>query len=166
MILTGNEIEKEIIKGNIIVEPFIKDNMNPNSYNYRLGNILKEIFYDKNGNQNVKEIVIPEEGYLLKKECFYLGNTFEKIGSKKYSMRLIGRSSIGRYGLFLQISADLGHVGSCHCWTLEIIPLQNILVYPLMKIGQVSFWENFGEIDLYNGYYGNFSEPTISKGDF
>ncbi len=88
-----------------------------------------------------------------------MGNTFEKIGSSNYSMRLIGRSSVGRYGLFLQVSADLGHIGACHFWTLEIVPLQNIIVYPFMKIGQVSFWENYGEKNLYKGYYGNFSKP-------
>jgi hypothetical protein len=44
----------------------------------------------------------------------------EELGSRKYAMSLIGRSSIGRLGLFLQVSANLGHTGSSHCWTLEL----------------------------------------------
>ncbi len=163
MILTGTEIGKEVKNKNIIIDPFLPKNVNPNSYNYRLGKLLKEIHYDEHGNKTIVEIIIPEEGYTLKKGQLYLGNTVEKIGSSIYSMRLIGRSSIGRYGLFMQVSADLGHVGSCHCWTLEIVPLQNIIVYPFMKIGQVSFWENYGEKKLYSGNYGKFSFPKESE---
>ena len=57
---------------------------------------------------------------------------------------LIGRSSVGRLGLFLQITADLGHLGKAHCWTLELKVVQSLIVYPHMKIGQVSFWQVTG----------------------
>ena len=162
MILTGLEIKKELVRGNIIIDPFFESNINPNSYNYRLGKILKILHIDEQGKQIIEEITIPAKGLLLKKGQLYLGNTMEKIGSSEYSMRLIGRSSIGRYGLFMQISADLGHVGSSHRWTLEIVPSKDIIVYPEMKIGQVSFWENFGSKELYQGYYGKFNVPKES----
>jgi len=40
MILTGTEIKKRVEKGEITLEPFSDDLMNPNSYNYRLGDTL------------------------------------------------------------------------------------------------------------------------------
>jgi dCTP deaminase len=36
MILTGSEILKEVKKGNIMITPFDDDQINPNSYNYKL----------------------------------------------------------------------------------------------------------------------------------
>jgi dCTP deaminase len=77
-------------------------------------------------------------------------------------MSLIGRSSIGRYGLFLQVSANLGHTTSEHKWTLELVATQKIRLYSEMIIGQVSFWRNFGEIEKYNGKYGFLSHPQES----
>ena len=65
-------------------------------------------------------------------------------------------------GLFLQVSANLGHVGSDHCWTLELVAAYPIRIYPKMRIGQISFWENKGDANEYNGYYGNFSTITES----
>lgn len=54
-------------------------------------------------------------------------------------MSLIGRSSTGRLGLFLQVSADLGHTGAEHKWTLELVAAKPIKIYPNMIIGQISF---------------------------
>ena len=39
--LTGHEILKQIKRNNIIIEPFNLDQLNPNSYNVRLGERLK-----------------------------------------------------------------------------------------------------------------------------
>lgn len=92
--------------------------------------------------QVFEEAAIPEDGYILKPRQMYLGHTAETIGSRKYAMSLIGRSSVGRLGLFLQISANLGHTTSSHKWTLEMVSVKPLKIYPYMKIGQVSFWEN------------------------
>ncbi|OJH35768.1 dCTP deaminase domain-containing protein [Cystobacter ferrugineus] len=52
----------------------------------------------------------PPEGFLLQPGRVYLGSTQEVIGTDTYVPSLIGRSSLGRLGLFLQITADLGHL--------------------------------------------------------
>ena len=39
--LTGHEILKQVKRNNIIIEPFNLDQLNPNSYNVRLGERLK-----------------------------------------------------------------------------------------------------------------------------
>lgn len=158
MILTGTEIIKELNKGNINIFPFMEAQVNPNSYNYRLGDKIK-IIKVKTEKLVFKEVSIPSTGLLLKKNHTYLANTFEVIGSKRFAMSLIGKSSIGRLGLFLQISANLGHTTSNHKWTLELHPLMDFIVYPKMGIGQVSFWTNRGNPHKYNGVYGRYNNP-------
>ena len=161
MILTGNEIIKQVKKGKIIIKPFTKDQINPNSYNYRIG---KELicFYFKNDIKKSKKIKIPEKGFILEPHKIYLANTYETLGSSKYAMSLIGRSSLGRLGLFLQVSANLGHTGSVHKWTLEIVSTTHFKIYPNMIIGQISFWTNKGNIKHYNEGYSLFNMPKLS----
>ncbi len=168
MILTKLEIDKQVKKKNINITPYSSTLLNPNSYNYRLGHTLIEfdqIQIDAHQKPKTKIIHIPPTGYVLQPGKLYLGSTFEKIGSKKFVTQLIGRSSIGRLGLFLQITAPLGHVGTYHSWTLELHTVQPLRVYPLMKIGQVTFWKTKGnrKINYVNGEYKNYQRPQISK---
>ncbi|MDX9855217.1 MAG: deoxycytidine deaminase [Candidatus Moranbacteria bacterium] len=162
MILTGSKIKEEINAGNIVIKPFSENQVNPNSYNYRLGSAIK-VFNRFDGKKALfKEINIPEDGYVLEPRKMYLATTKEVIGSSKYAMSLIGRSSMGRYGLFLQVSANLGHTTSEHRWTLEIVAALPIRLYPGMIIGQVSFWNNFGTVKKYDGRYGRLNHPQES----
>ena len=172
MILTGSEIIKQVHRGTIFIDPFNIDLVNPNSYNYRLGEYLIELkskIIDLKRDQKFKRIKIPDNGYVLLPSKFYLGSTTEIIGSDKYVPSLIGRSSLGRLGLFLQITADLGHIGTKHRWTLELACVQPIRIYSRMKIGQVSFWEPKG-LNLLKGKkyinqklnYSSFSDPKMS----
>lgn len=149
--------------GNICITPFSEDQINPNSYNYRLGRFLK--VSEDNGEKfwfNTVDLWEYADGYIITPGHIYLGSTYESIGSKKYAMSLIGRSSIGRYGMFLQISANLGHTGSSHHWTLEIVPTLPIKLYYHMIIGQVSFWINDGPKFWTPHRYNQFDEPTES----
>src|SRR3990167_5116795 len=104
MILTGSKIKEEIVRGTIKISPFSEEQVNPNSYNYRLGPILKVYKSFDGEKSSFEEILISEEGYVLHPGQMYLGHTKETIGSSTYAMSLIGRSSVGRYGLFLQVS--------------------------------------------------------------
>ncbi len=159
MILTGSEIIKAVAKGDITLSNFDKRQVNPNSYNYRLGRALKR-FVCFDGSKSIFEnIIIPQTGYILEAGKMYLGHTDEVIGSNKYAMSLIGRSSIGRLGLFLQVSADLGHTTSVHQWTLELVAAKPIIIYPKMKIGQVTFWDNSGEFYQRKFTYANYNNP-------
>lgn len=167
MILTNLEIARQIRKCNISIEPFKRELINPNSYNYRLDYDLLEFddIIDAKKKCNFKKITLSEDGYILKPNKLYLGSTYEKIGSKRFLTQLIGRSSIGRLGLFLQVTAPIGHIGTNHKWTLELKVVQPLKVYPLMKIGQVSFWKTKGRKTLnYNcGEYKNYQSAQISK---
>jgi dCTP deaminase len=164
MILTKSKIHEELLSGNITITPFVHTQINPNSYNYRIGDTIKVFTETKNDKPVFTEIKIPDDGYILYPDTLYLANTLEKIGSKKYAMSLIGKSSIGRLGLFLQVSANLGHTTSEHMWTLELVALKPIRIYKNIIIGQVSFWNNDGEISSYEGFFGrknNIQESNI-----
>lgn len=159
MILTGKEIIKNVYNGKIKISDFNIENINPNSYNYCLGDKIIKIFPTENGTIVKEEVTISDEGMVLYPNVLYLGVTKEKLGSDYFATSLIGRSSVGRLGLHLQISADLGHTGTYHKWTLEIRASMPIKVYKGMRIGQVSFWENMGEVTPYIGHYKNYSVP-------
>lgn len=167
MILTGEEIKKQVALGRIHISPFLESNLNPNSYNYRLGPELLEIVdevIDPKSEQQSRLIRLTEDGIVLQPGRLYLGNTVEEIGSDYYVTSLIGRSSVGRLGIFLQITADLGHLGAKHRWTLELKVVQPVICYPLMKIGQVSFWTVDGHVNrLYDGKYAKYSSAHQSE---
>ncbi|MFE6946018.1 dCTP deaminase [Streptomyces chartreusis] len=163
MILTGPEIQASVQAGEITIAPFDTGLLNPNSYNYHLSPTLKQITSSPTDPTHPAEtavIEIPDAGYILRPGVVYLGATVEIIGGDQYVTSLIGRSSLGRLGMFLQISADLGNLGSAHRWTLEIKVVQPLKVYPRMRIGQVSFWKPVGARMPYGGLYGQISEPT------
>ncbi|MDR1541389.1 MAG: dCTP deaminase [Clostridiales bacterium] len=169
MILTGSEIEKNVLSGRIIISPFSAEQLNPNSYNYRLGDAyieLDDVYpYDLEEPDAIPDKKrFDESGTILHPGKLYLSSTAETIGSEEFVTSLIGKSSMGRLGLFLQLSADLGHQGEIHKWTLELAPCIPIKVYPHMKIGQVTFWKVSGERMHSKGYYKNYDAPTISRG--
>lgn len=167
MILTGKQIEDEVSKGRITLEPFTEQLVNPNSYNYRLGPVLCEFsdeVIDPRHTPVLKQHIIPEEGFVLLPNKLYLGHTLEIIGSDEYVTSLIGRSSVGRLGLFLQITADLGQLGKAHQWTLELKVVQPLRVYAGIRIGQVSFWQPKGHISsTYDHGYTAHNQPFHNR---
>jgi dCTP deaminase len=163
VILTGNAIREAVKSGEIVIDPFTPGAVNPNSYNYRLGDTIFRIDSDSCGRP-CRTKLEPENGrVLLEKGRLYLGHTQERIGSCKYVTSLIGRSSIGRLGIFVQVSANLGHVGAIHRWTLEIVPTLDVYAYPGQTFGQVSFWSCVGTAIPYAGWFGFHDEPMPSK---
>lgn len=166
MILTGSEIIKQVRSGNIVIDPFEEKFVNPNSYNYHLGPRIKIAPIDADDPDELKiwpEKDIPDEGFLLEPSRFYLGHTLEIIGSQLFVTSLIGRSSVGRLGLYVQLSADLGHLGAIHSWTLEINVVQPVKIYRGMVIGQVSFWLPDGQCVYYSGLYGKSNYPLEAQ---
>lgn len=167
MILTGPQIARCVANGTITIDPFDPDSVNPNSYNYRLGDLLlasRDELFDAALTPTWEALEIPDEGFTLRAGRLYLASTLETIGSSEYVTSLMGRSSLGRLGLFLQVTADLGHIGAVHRWTLELHAVQPLRIYKGMRIGQVSFWESQGTARQYVGRYSDFSTPTPNLG--
>ncbi|MDD4382199.1 MAG: dCTP deaminase [Candidatus Dojkabacteria bacterium] len=143
MILTGKEILKQVRKGNIKIEPFNIEDIENNSYDFHIDNTLK-IYknneLDSNKDNEMEEISIPEEGLTLLPDKIYIGTTKEIIGSNKFVPIIKGRSSTGRLGIFVNITADLIDLGSIQKCTLMLHTVIPVKIYPNMKIGQVTFW--------------------------
>lgn len=171
MILSGIEIKKQLGE-NIRITPFSDDQLNPNSYNLTLHNEV--LVYDNNILDMKKEntastIVIPEEGMLLDPGKLYLGRTIEYTETEKYVPMLEGRSSIGRLGLFVHITAGFGDVGFSGYWTLEMFCVQPIRIYPGVQICQIFYHSIEGDYELYaSGKYQKNKgiQPSLLYKDF
>ena len=82
--LTGLMIHREVAEGRILIDPYHVDQLNPNSYNYRLSPHLKMItseVIDCGKEDEYRDITIPEDGYILEPGECYLGSTMEVFGS-------------------------------------------------------------------------------------
>ena len=172
MILSGLEIEREINSGNIVITPYDCSFLNPNSYNLRLHDEL--LVYDDKPLDMKKAnayhtFKIPETGYLLEPGRVYLGRTFEYTETKTYVPMLEGRSSVGRLGLSIHITAGFGDVGFRGYWTLELHCIEPIRIYPYVEICQIYYHTIQGDYLPYNsGKYQNNSgvQPSMMYLDF
>ncbi|WP_331750941.1 deoxycytidine deaminase (plasmid) [Streptomyces globisporus] len=165
MILTGSEILRQMACGGAVISPAAPGQENPVSFNYHLAPVLRVHTGDVIGTRAVnelEELTIPEEGIVLQPGRIYLGTTVERIGSAEHVPSLIGRSSLGRLGMFLQFNADLGNLGAQHQWTLEIKVVQPLRVYAGMAVGQVTFWTTRGARQDYRGRFGVIDEATVA----
>lgn len=158
MILSGKEIKKRIGK-DIIIEPYNEKQLNPNSYNMKLHNellVYDEEVLDMKSPNKTRKIIIPEEGLVLEPGKLYLGRTVEYTKTLNFAPMLEGRSSIGRLGLFVHITAGFGDVGFSGYWTLEIFCVQPVRIYPDVEICQIYYHEIDGDYEEYNsGKYQN-----------
>lgn len=158
MILSGKEILKHIGK-EIQITPFDESRLNPNSYNLSLANellVYEDEVLDMKKDHAVRRILIPEEGLLLEPHKLYLGRTNEFTKTEGFVPMLEGRSSTGRLGLFIHVTAGFGDVGFAGYWTLEIFCVQPIRIYPNVEVCQIYYHDIHGEYDRYqSGKYQN-----------
>lgn len=157
MILTGAEIKKRMDLGEVKIEPYQEKALNPNSYNLHLHNelmVYTQLPLDMKKDNPAEKIVIPPEGLLLTPGTLYLGRTLEFTSTKKLVPMLEGRSSIGRLGLFVHVTAGFGDTGFEGYWTLEIQCIQPIRIYAGVPICQIFYHEVKGDIwDYTSGKY-------------
>ncbi len=151
MILSGSEIRAQL-GGNIQIQPFNEDQLNPNSYNLRLHDELleyEEIVLDMKRPNRFRRISIPPEGLVLQPNQLYLGRTIEYTETRNLVPMLEGRSSIGRLGLFVHVTAGFGDVGFCGYWTLEMFAIQPVRVYAGVQVCQVFYHTVEGAVTEY-----------------
>ncbi|MBP5204193.1 dCTP deaminase [bacterium] len=143
MILTGEKITEEVNNKKIIITPFNKEDLNTNSYDFHLSNrllVYKSNELDFRENNPTEELIIPKEGLTLSPDKIYIGQTAETIGSKYYVPIIRGRSSTGRLGLYINITSDLKDLGDISPCELTLHVVEPLIIYPNIKIGQVTFW--------------------------
>lgn len=151
MILSGDEIQQNL-GTNINIDPFDPEKLNPNSYNLSLHNELityEEVVLDMAQPNRTRRILIPKEGLVLSPQKLYLGRTVERTETHNFVPMIEGRSSIGRLGLFVHVTAGFGDVGFCGYWTLEMFAVQPIRIYPGISICQIFYHQIAGNIVEY-----------------
>ena len=105
---------------------------------------------------HTESLIIPEDGLILQPGELYLGRTYEKTSTNKYVPMLEGRSSVGRLGLYIHVTAGFGDIGFSGFWTLEIQCVQPVEIYPMVEICQIYYHTIDGEFEEYNsGKYQN-----------
>lgn len=166
MILDRSAIEEGFREGSLVIDPFDPKQLNPNSYDLRLGDEVRVYGksypkWDEDGvtvkelsalnrigrwldskQDNPSELYrMSQKGFLVEPGRVYLMHTLEVAGSNRYATQLNGKSSLGRLGLVVHATAGFGDVGFVGQWTLEMGVLgEAVRVYPGMRICQISFF--------------------------
>ncbi len=151
MILTGPEIRRGVANGDITIEPFDPARVSPNAYDWRLGDTIRVCDTDLDAARpsEFTELTIPPEGLELLPGSLYLGVTHERTHSERYAQFINGNRMLGALGIWVHISAPLGHTGHAIRWTLEICTVRRTRVYPRMTFGKIVFFETVGTLASY-----------------
>lgn len=179
MIYSDRDIANEISLGNIKIDPFERKNIQPASLDVRLADSFLEYPDWRYGQGDppitdpttgVKMIPITTSEYILDTGGFVLGVTREKITlSSGIFGRMEGKSSLGRLGLAVHITAGFIDPGFSGYLTLELFNASPfpILLRAGMLIAQISFESTRHPCNRpYDGRYkdaGEKCEPTASR---
>ncbi|CAM5632870.1 dCTP deaminase [Streptomyces spiroverticillatus] len=146
MILTGPAIAAAHASGEITIDPYDPTRISPNAYDWRLGQTLRVCggYLDAAASTTTTEVPIPATGFVLRPGILYLGVTHERTGSETYAQFLNGNRTTGALGIWVHVSAPLGHQGHAIRWTLEIRAARPVRIYPLMTFGKLTFLHAFG----------------------
>ena len=152
MVLSDRSIKEEVAKGRIVIEPFDPSCVQPASVDVHLAPPIRVFrpwnyphYIDlRQSLDGLTEVVdIEEDHYFsLQPGQFVLGSTVEYIVVPDDLMaRLEGKSSLGRIGLLIHATAGYVDPGWRGHLTLELynVSPMPILLYPGMKISQISF---------------------------
>lgn len=171
MILSGKTIRSKIGK-EIFIDPFEEKQLGPNSYNLRLDKdllVYEDHILDMKKENKARSLTIPAEGLVLEPGRLYLGKTIEYTQTLNHVPMLEGRSSIGRLGLFIHITAGFGDVGFSGFWTLELFCIQPIRIYSGIEICQIFYHSIEGDYVPYASkkyQYNRGVQPSLLFQDF
>ncbi|MFV0275541.1 MAG: 2'-deoxycytidine 5'-triphosphate deaminase domain-containing protein [Bacilli bacterium] len=143
--LSGDEILKLVEEKKIKIKPFIKENINPNSYNFTLSDEIftyENYYLDSKKQNNLVKQVIPEEGFVLQQNEVYIAYTNEFFKSGQYLFEVDGRSSIGRLGIYVHLDTGLIERNFKGRLKLTIKASVPIRIYKNMEIGQISIYKS------------------------
>ncbi len=177
--LSRNEILEEIKQGRLKIEPFDISMVGNDSIDIRLGDELliskaiNDVIDVKNPKDMWEKVKLDEKGFLLYPHQFLLGSTLESISLPEDIAAFIeGRSSVGRLGLMIHVTAGVIHAGFGNLKpskiTLEMYSLNPnpLRIYPGIKIAQLTFHRLESKTEPYDkkGSYFNQQKPLPPKG--
>ncbi|WP_424217020.1 dCTP deaminase (plasmid) [Streptomyces sp. BI20] len=146
MILTGPAIAHAQATGALTIDPYDPARVSPNAYDWRLGNTLRVCAsaLDAAAPTPYTEVTIPADGYILRPGTLYLGHTLERTASSVYAQFLNGDHATGSLGIWVHVSAPLGHQGHAIPWTLEIRATTPVRVHAGQTFGKLVFFHAHG----------------------
>lgn len=170
MILTGPAIREAMQAGDVQIDPFEPGMIQPNGVDLHMG---EELIAFEDGAFDIRRApehgtthhLSADEGYVLQPGALYLIATRETVASTRYAQWLFGDRSCGSMGLWVQVSAPLGHTGSRIRWTLELRVVKPLRIYAGMRCCKVCFLTNAGDIQLYGSEHfigGKYLENRVT----
>lgn len=151
MFLSDIDIKAALDTGDITIDDYDPDRLQPASYDILLGN--KFIVTEPEGTQFIdpvkqvysktREIELADtDTFVLHPGVSVLGITHDYVGSSgKYLIHISGKSSLARIGLIVHNTAGIVNPGHFLHITLELANLNNvpIILRPKMEIAQLLF---------------------------
>lgn len=153
MLLSDRDIRARVDIGDIELDPFMPEMIQPASIDVRLDRFFR-VFNDRQytyvdpaedqGELTEQFSVAQGEPWILHPGEFVLGSTLERVHiSNQIAARLEGKSSLGRLGILTHSTAGFIDPGFNGYITLELSNVSPLPVklWPGMKIGQICFFE-------------------------
>jgi dCTP deaminase len=107
---------------------------------------------------------IPPEGLVLVPGVLYLGSTMEYTETPEHLVPFVeGRSSVGRLGLCVHVTAGYGESGFKGTWTLEMLTTMPLRVYAGVDVCQIVYATTTGRRSAYQGKYQGQRGPQASR---
>jgi dCTP deaminase len=153
MLLSDQDLRKELESGRLKVEPFDPAMLQPSSIDIRLDRYFRVFDNSRythiDPQQQQDELTtliepVDDEPFVLHPGEFVLGSTYERVAlPDDLAGRLEGKSSLGRLGLLTHSTAGFIDPGFCGHITLELSNVANlpITLWPGMKIGQLCLFQ-------------------------
>ena len=181
MLLSDRDLVAEIKSGNLALEPFEPELMQPSSIDVRLDrmfrvfNNVKYTHIDPSLQQDdlTTQVETAEgEPFVLHPGEFVLGSTLEVVTlPDDLAARLEGKSSLGRLGLLTHSTAGFIDPGFSGHVTLELSNVANlpITLWPGMRIGQLCIFRLSSPAEhpygaaVYGSRYQGQRGPTPSR---
>lgn len=181
VLLSDRDIRKSIATGDLGIEPFDSELIQPSSVDvrmdryFRVFNNSKYTHIDPKLEQDeLTSLVEVTDGdaFVLHPGEFVLASTLEKFTLPAHlAGRLEGKSSLGRLGLLTHSTAGFIDPGFSGYITLELSNVANlpIMLWPGMKVGQLAIFQmsSAAEIPYGTGKLGSKYQgqrgPTPSK---
>lgn len=148
--------DSEILKRPGLVEPLDEKYLNPSSVDVTLSDtfrMMHESAYALDVGHDISGHTGPVEAfseYVIEPGDFILGATQEVINlPTDLVARVEGKSSLGRLGLAVHITAGFIDPGFSGSITLEIVNMspRSLVLYPGMRIAQIAFTPVLGTVN-------------------
>ena len=187
MILTRSAIDGRRANHDVVIDPPpLPEHCGPNSIDLHLGarlvryrrpSLWERLKWLLRGNLGPPPLdpanlppleMVPMIGgrWLLRPGELYLAETLEWTETRNLVPVVDGRSSTGRIGVGVHVTAGRGDVGFRGRWTLEVWCVQAVWIWPGMRALQITYHEIQGSPEDYTGQYQGARRVMPSGGQW